>query len=121
MIQIQINFDEFHSFASELSRSADVILLSDTWFAASTCSGIRDVQGYAGFQTYRDDKSGGGVSVFVRDGCTSTHVANFSLCHAFYEFCVVRISLSNNCTGIIIECLQTTRQIKNSRVYNKIE
>ena len=82
------NFYEFHSFASELSRAA-----------ANTC---RDVQGYAGFHTYRADKSGGRVSVFVRDCYTSTHVANFSVCHAYYEFSVVRISLSNNCTVIII-------------------
>ena len=57
------NFDEFHSFASELSRAADAIVLSETWFSANTC---RDVQGHAGFHTYRANKSGGGVSVFVR-------------------------------------------------------
>ena len=93
------NIDEFHSFASELSRAADVIVLSETWFSANTC---RDVQGYAGFHTYRADKSGGGVSVFVRDCYTSTHVTNFSVCHAYYEFSVLRISLSNNCTVTII-------------------
>ena len=93
------NFDEFHSIASELSRAADVIVLSETRFSANTC---RDVQGYSGFHTYSADKSGGGISVFVRDCYTSTHVANISVCHAYYEFSVVRISLSNNCTGIII-------------------
>ena len=93
------NVDEFHSLASELNRAADVIVLSETWFSANTC---RDVQGYSGFHTYRADKSGSGVSVFVRDCYTSTHVADFSVCHAYYEFSVARISLSNNCTVIII-------------------
>ena len=93
------NFDEFHSFAPELSRAADVIVLSETCFSVNTC---RDVQGYSGFHTYRADKSGGGVSVLVRDCYTSTYVANFSVCHAYYEFSVVRISFSNNCTVIII-------------------
>ena len=74
-------------------------MLSETWFSANTC---RDVQGYSGFHTYRADRSGGGVSVCVRDCYTSTHVANFSVCHAYYEFSVVRILLSNNCTVIII-------------------
>ena len=37
-------FYEFHLFASELSRVADVIVLSETWFSANTC---RDVQGYS--------------------------------------------------------------------------
>ena len=40
--------------------------------------------------------------MFVRDCYTSTHVANFSVCHAYYEFSVVKISLSNNCTVKII-------------------
>ena len=42
------NFDEFHSFASELSCAADVIVLSEMWFSANTC---RDVRGYTGFHT----------------------------------------------------------------------
>ena len=104
------NFYEFHSFASELSRSADVIVLSETWFSANTC---RDVQGCAGFHTYSADKSGGGVSLFVRDCYTSTHVANFSVCHAYFAF----KQLYRN----YYWCLQTTRHIKTSRVYNKIE
>ena len=39
----------------------------------------------------RADKSGGGVSMFVRDCYTSTHVANFSVCHPYYEINVVKI------------------------------
>ena len=93
------NFDEFQSFASELRRSAGVIVSSETWFSANTC---RDVRGYTGFHTYRADRSGDGVSVFVRDCFRLTHVDNFSVCHAYYEFSVVRISFSNNCTVIII-------------------
>ena len=49
--------------------------------------------------------------MFVRDCYTSTHVANFSVCHAFYEFSVVRISLSNNCTVIIIGDHHTNQKI----------
>ena len=40
--------------------------------------------------------------VFIRNCCTSTHMANFSVCHAYYEISVVKVSLSNNCTVIII-------------------
>ena len=70
-------FDEFHSFASELYRVADVIVLSETWFSVNTC---HDVQGYTGFHIYRADKPGGGVSVFIRKCYTSTHLAKFSVC-----------------------------------------
>ena len=92
-------FDQFHSFASELNRAADFIMLSETWFSANTG---HDVQGYTGFHTYRADKTGGGVSVFIRNCYTSTHMANFSVCHSYYEISVVKVSLSNNCSIIII-------------------
>ena len=88
-------FDEFHSFASELNRAADVTVFSETLFSANTCHGV---QGYTGFHTYRADKSGGGVSVFIRNCYTSTHMAKFSVCHACYEISVVKVSLSNNCS-----------------------
>ena len=92
-------FDEFHSFASELNRAAGVIVLSETWFSANTC---HDIQGYTGFHTYRPDKRGGGVPVFIRNCYTSTHMAEFSVWHAYYEISVAKVSLSNNCTVIII-------------------
>ena len=47
-------------------------------------------------------KTGGGVSVFIRNCYTSTNMAKFSVCHAYYEISVVKVSLSNNCTVIII-------------------
>ena len=91
--------DKFHSFASELNRAADIIVLSETWFSANTC---HDVQGYTGFHTYRADETGGGVSVFIRNCYTSTRMAKFSVYHAYYVISVVKVSLLNNCTVIII-------------------
>ena len=70
-------FEEFHSFASELNLAADVIVFSETWFSANTCHGV---QGYTGFHTYRADKTGGGVSVFIRNCYTSIHMAKYSMC-----------------------------------------
>ena len=66
---------KFHSLASELSRTEDVILLLETCYSAYNC---HDVQGYTGFYTYRPDKTGGGVSVFINKNCyTSTHMHQF--------------------------------------------
>ena len=39
---------------------------------------------------------------FFRNCYTSTHIAKFSVCHAYYEISVVKVSFSNNCTIIII-------------------
>ena len=92
-------FDKFHSFASELSRAAYVIVFWETWLSANTC---HEVQDYTGFHTYRADKTGGGVSVFIRNCYTTTHMAKFSVCYAYYEISVVKVLLSNKCTVIII-------------------
>ena len=40
--------------------------------------------------------------MFIRNCHTSTHIPNFSVCHAYYEISVVKVSLSNNSTIIII-------------------
>ena len=75
-------------------------MFSETWFSANTCHGV---QGYTGFHSYRADKTGGGVSVFIRNRYTSTHMAKFSVCHANYEIeSMVKVLLSNNCSIIII-------------------
>ena len=85
---------------SRSSCAADVIVLSEPWFSANTC---HDVQGYTGFHTYLADKTVGGVTVFITNCYTSTHMANFSVCHAYYEISLVKVLLSNNyCTVIII-------------------
>ena len=104
------NYDEFHSFAFELTRAADVIVLSETWFSANTC----DVRCYTAFHTYSVDKTGGDVSVFIRNCYTSTYMANFcDWCGKDFVF--------KQLYWKYYWCLQTTRQIKNSRVHNKIE
>ena len=74
-------------------------MLSGICFSANTC---HDVQGYTRFHTYRANRTRGGVSVLVRNCCPSTHMANFSVCHGYYEISVVKVSLANNCTVIII-------------------
>ena len=40
--------------------------------------------------------------MFIRNCYTSIHMINFSVCLSYYEISVLKISLSNNCTVIII-------------------
>ena len=39
--------------------------------------------------------------MLIRNYNTSTHIANFSVCHAYFEISVVKALLSNYCTVII--------------------
>ena len=91
-------YDELHSFASELSHAADGIVLSEAWFSANTC---HDAQGYTGFHIYRTNKTGGGVSVLIRNCHSSTHMANFSVCHACYEIYTMHVALRGYCQGLL--------------------
>ena len=74
-------------------------MFSETWFSANTC---HDVQGYTGFHTYHADKTGSGVSVFIINCYKSTLMSKFSVCHAYDEISLVKVSLLNNCTIISI-------------------
>ena len=75
-------------------------MLSETWFSANTC---HDVQGYTCFHTYRADKTGGALFLCLLEIVTHRPIwPNFSVCHAYYERSVVKVSLSNNCNVIII-------------------
>ena len=87
------------------------------WFSANTC---HDVQGHTGFHAYRGDKTGGGVSVFIRNCYKSTHMTNFSVCHAYCEISMVKISLSNNFTIIIISVYRPPDKSKMTELIIKI-
>ena len=94
-------FDEFHSFASELSRAADVIVLSTCQKHGSRPTLVmmfRDTPAFIHIVLTKQQV----VYVFIRSCYTSTHMANFSVCHVYYEISVEKVLLSNNCTVIII-------------------
>ena len=117
-IHAWISFDEFHSFASELNRAADVIVFSETWFSANTCHAV---QGYKGFHTYRADKTGGGGSVFIRNCYIHQPIWPNFHCVMHIMWWVWWRFRSQTIVPNYYRCLQTTRQIKDSRVYNKIK
>lgn len=87
------NFDEFSVFLGELRRNVDVIVLTETWFSQECCSGI---SGYTDFHTYRPQRDGGGVSVYVREGLKSTARPDFSYVNDQMETCVVEIMPDKN-------------------------
>ena len=86
-------FDEFHSFASEFSGAADVIVMSERGFLPTLVGLFKDTLAF--IQTVLRNQEAASPCLSEIVCYTSTHVANFSVCHA-YEFSVVRISLSNS-------------------------
>lgn len=83
------NFDTLSCFLSKLSHNVDVLVLTETWFREGLCCSI---DGYKSYHTYRNDKSGGGVSVYVRKNLHSVKNLSFSNCSDAVETCVVEIN-----------------------------
>ena len=60
------NCDEFMSILKNPDLNIDVITLSETWLHDDTYQ-LCTIPGYQGFHSYRQNKEGGGVSVFVKE------------------------------------------------------
>lgn len=89
------NYDEFNAFCLQLEQTPDVLIFTETWGSDSCCN---DLEGYRSYHVYRTDRSGGGVSVYVKSAIKSHQIENLSLCHDSYEFNVVNIVISPQCT-----------------------
>ena len=62
------NFDCLFAFINNIEKSVYVIVMSETWFSVtSKCS----IEGYNSFHSYRDNRTGGGVSIFIRKSLRS--------------------------------------------------
>lgn len=57
------NFDEFACFMASLACEIDILILSETWFSHDD---VTNIVGYHSFHCTRDNKGGGGVSVYIR-------------------------------------------------------
>lgn len=62
----------------------DIVILSETWFCGES---VRGVVGYNVYHSYREDRRGGGVPVFVSDSLISVCNSQLSFVTPFTEFC----------------------------------
>jgi hypothetical protein len=89
------NFDELGAFLDELNKDIDVLVLSETWFCSDN---YQSIEGYTGYHCCRQNRRGGGISIFVREQLTSTEITSMSVSTNLYESCVVKISVSPGLT-----------------------
>ena len=83
------NYVSLSVFLSDFDKRFEIIVLTETWFREGACYNI---DGYSGYHTYRTERSGGGVSVYVRKNIRSIFLKEFSVCTEEYETCVVEVS-----------------------------
>ena len=93
------NYDEFSATLSALNKSADVIVLSETFFNVNYCANI---DGYDAYHVFRPIKKGGGISVYAKNNFQSSAIVNMSICHDDYETNVVNVTISKSISLVII-------------------
>lgn len=82
------NFDSLSVFLNDLSTDIDIIALSETWFSDQQ---VCDIEGYNSYHIFRSGVTGGGISVFVRDGINTVKVEEHSTMRDFVECCSIDI------------------------------
>ena len=86
------NFEEFNAYFSQLECKPQVMVLSETWFNDFT---VASLDGYLGYHSARDERRGGGVSVYVQDSITSAAISQLSLSGPVFECVAVKLTVSN--------------------------
>ena len=82
------NYDTLASFLSNINKTVEIIVLTETWFTAGSCCNI---EGYRGYHSYRENKTGGGVSIFVKKSIISVCLTELSVSTDLCEACAVEI------------------------------
>lgn len=85
------NIDEFTLYLRGLELHVDVLILTETWFSVDNC---HDILGYKSYHSYRKNKRGGGVSIYVNEKLKSNILTNLTFDHNLAEFCSVSVRLS---------------------------
>jgi hypothetical protein len=93
------NYDELSVFLDQLNSEVGVIVLTETWFSPIL---TYDIEGFTAYHTYRSDKRGGGVSVFVRESIKATPIVNLNFVNEIFEVCSVKLTFSRRTSVNIV-------------------
>lgn len=96
------NIDELCASIKSMNCCPDVLVLSETWFSPS--NNLGNIEGFNGYHTFRQQKRGGGISVFVHKKYKTSSLQNLSLCLENIETSAVKIYLADNSSVTVIGC-----------------
>ena len=87
------NIDELEVFLQQLNSTPDIVILSETWFNDEN---IAILPGYIDYHSYRRNRPGGGISVYIRDHFNSTLIPDFTTCDEVSETVAASITLNSS-------------------------
>lgn len=105
--------DDVGTYLSQLQCSFDFLAFSETWFSSVT--DVTNFSGYSHVSVYREQKRGGGVSLFIRDCFHYDTIDDFTcMCDDFETVAIM-------CKNIAIVCIYRPPQGTLSIFLNYIE
>ena len=87
------NIDGFTLYLSNLDLKPKVIILQETWFSEANC---HDIEGYRGFHNFRENKKGGGVSIYVSNDISSSSLFSCNHNTESLESCSVSLKIKSH-------------------------
>ena len=96
------NIDEFSTFIDELMIKPQIIVLSETWFSHSF---IGNLNGYTGFDCSRQNRIGGGISIFILNSLQTKNVLCSKESSPEIEYLHITLSFNNNQVNNSIEII----------------
>ena len=85
------NIDEFLLFLDNLIIKPSVVVLTETWFSDNN---FQNINGYKSFHSYRLNRIGGGVSIFITNELPSSEVSIMNMNNDNIELCGVSLNIS---------------------------
>ena len=95
------NFDQLSVFLGRLDHKFSVIILLETWLTDDN-KDLYSIPGYSSHHIVRNNKNGGGVSLFVSDEFHFKFLPQFSKVSSHLESLFVRLELSKSTKPIFI-------------------
>jgi len=83
---------------NQFPEKPDVIVLSETWFSDSVTSEIDE---YKGFHTFRCNRVGGGISIYVKNTYKCNLINSISKINDSSEICSVKMKINNKNVKIV--------------------
>jgi len=85
------NMDSLSVFLNSLNVMKPIIVLTETWFNANTSY---EIDGYNGYHSFRHERGGGGVSIFILKSLLSSERPTLNLSEEIIETCCVKVSFN---------------------------
>ena len=87
------NSDEFLGIIDKLEFKPDIYCLTETWFNQNSCE---DIKNYKSFHMYRNQKTGGGISLFLKSRFSGVMIDEFSYVSDVMEVCTIKANIFGN-------------------------